>query len=439
MYELKVEAIKIIEKLQENGHEGFFVNNYPFVKCNNASHQNDKLKLKQIEIITNASLELITSLFDVVKVEDSFNKSVLINVVIKNKNIHFRIYYLEDYLNKSNNKIIPIKSIEDMLDNFGFLHETIRINSNSQVMNYINKKYDAIESIKEKTITSNGNFREKIMESPIRIFQVLHYASNINYLVTPAMLKVASNNFNFLKYEKLETIIRYFNMILQSKKPANGLILIKNYLYNFEYENIPLFKFLLSIDDEYLTEINVLPNSVDLISRWVYLLRYFEDRNQAEIIIDDFHLDFKSKILWMLDHYDIIDAENYKMAIYDCRDTLKGIANKHDIFLLYEMINRLSKLHKNLDNTKEEKCNKIIDIMYSRPFFTYQLKYEDQEIIKMSNLKDEDTKWLLLAKESLVKKILMCEKHPNDEQYEQLAKEAIEYGYITYNIEKEIN
>lgn len=441
MYELRLEAIKIIETLINEGYNACFIGNYPFIKCNNAYHQDDKLKLKQIEIATNANLDTIKSLFNVDKINDDFNKSAVLSVMVKNKIIKFKIYYLEDYVNKVNNNVISIKSIDDIIENFGFTLETITMGIDMKPKNYINKKCNAFENSKSKLIVSNGNFREKALENPLRILQLLYYASNINYHVNPAMLKIINNNYSYLKYEKIKDIIKYFNMILLSKHPFVGLNMLKNNLNKFEYKNVKLFNFLNKIPESYLMEFNNFDSSVDLINRWVYLLNYFNEKEYTAIL-ESFELDlnFKNKILWSLENYLIIDKEDYKMSIYNSKYTLKNISKKYDVFLLFEMINRLTKLHKILDPLKSEKCQTIIDLLCSRPFFTYQVKYKDNELLKIANINDENpcNDWLEIAKEKLIQKIIMCNKHPLDDEYMQLTKESLEYGLITYMTEKEM-
>jgi hypothetical protein len=77
----------------------------------------------------------------------------------------------------------------------------------------------------------------------------------------------------------------------------------------------------------------------------------------------------------------------------------------------------------------EIKCGKIIDTIYSRPIFDYQLKYNDKELCEIANV--EAGNWLQITKENLVQKILMCDKHPDEDKYLEMAKESIEYGLIS--------
>ena len=93
------------------------------------------------------------------------------------------------------------------------------------------------------------------------------------------------------------------------------------------------------------------------------------------------------------------------------------------------MFDKLTKLHQILNEDKADVCKKIMDTICSRPFFTYQIAYSDDDICKIANI--EKGEWLELTKEHLIKKIILEKKHPNEDQYMNLLKESIEYGLIS--------
>lgn len=432
MYELKFEAIKIMQTLKNNNYDAYFVNNYPFVKCNNSFNSNYKLNLKNIEIVTDAKLDFIQNNFDVVKVVNDFNKYAVLKIIIKDKTYYFKLYYLDNYYNKINNNIIKINSINDIINNFTFSFETLLMDENLKITNYVSKKTNAFLDIKNKIINPIGKFREKILENPIRILQLLYYASNINYTINNSNIKIIANNFKYLKYENKQNIISYFYKILLSKKPSIGLKLIKNNIIDFEYNEIKLFEFLKNIDDNYLDKMDNFKGGIDLISRLAYLLNTFNDINLCKSILNNFDFNNSDKVIWMIENFDIIKSNNIKLKIYESRDSLSIIDNSYDIFLLFEMYNRLTKLYTCLDKNLENKCQLIIDSICSRPYFKNQIKYNDEDLLKIGSLNKENinNKTLDIAKEYLIKSIINCDKHPDDEEYINLIREALEYSMI---------
>ena len=229
-------------------------------------------------------------------------------------------------------------------------------------------------------------------------------------------IKLINNNYNLLEYETLDNITKTLNMILMSKRPLVGLQLIKDSLINFNYKGVPLFKFLEKISSDHLIKLNTFKSEIDLITRWAYILKALNETDRLEVI-NNFNLSFKNKVIWLLNNFELIFEDDYKMAIYNARDTLKIITeNKFDVFLMYEMFSRLTKLHSALDEDLKDKCKLINDTICCRPFFKYQLMYDDADIKEISqcNLNDHEFE---NRKETLLKTIIKYNMHPTEEQY----------------------
>lgn len=432
MYNLKIEADNIIRRLQDNGFEASFVGNYPFVKKNNLLNPNKKLKIKSIDIITNAKLDDIQRIFEVVTpVTDYYNQYALVELLIKQNKINFKIYHAAEYTNVVNNSKKQVNSIEDILAEFSFLIDTVRLNQEGVIINYANKKASAFESISSSTLLCNGNFRTKLIDNPTIIFDLCIHASNIPYTINSSYLKVIGNNKHYLKHIKLEVIQKYFEKILMSKCPYIGLSIIKEYLLDFSYDNENIFEFLKYVSKEDLLTFSKFTTSVDIITRWVYLFKHVP-KDQQENLLKGLHLSYEDKIIWLLNHFDLINEENYKIAIYNSKDSLVNINNdKSTVFLLYDMFQRLTNLWRCLYEDKVEICNKIIDTICSRPFFGFQISYTDEEIY---NILDVDSSVSLVqAKEEFLKAIIMEQKHPNEADYLELLKQTMG-DYIKNNI-----
>lgn len=430
MYNLKVEAVNIMNILEANGFDTLFIGNYPFVKYHNSCHPDNKYKIKQIEIVTNAKLENLQELFKVTKVNnENYVKSAMIEVEVKQNKVYFKIFYISEYKSVVNGKIKISNTIEEILDNRSFLIETLTMTKDYKISNYSNKKMDTFQSIEQKTLCSNGNFRERVLENPLIILELCYYASNINYQVSDSMLQIITNNCHYLKYESIENITRYVSMILNSKNPIVGLNIIKTTMMEFVYNDVNIFKFFENVSNEHLLKLSDFNSSIDTISRWSYLLLPLS-LDECKTVLNNFKISYKNKIVWLLQNSGLIDQENYKMAIYNSRETLKEITeSKWDVFLLFQMFDRLTKLYCILDPEKEFKCKRIIDTICSRPFFTYQIVQSNDDICKIANM--ESGEWVEVTKEHFIKKIIMCDRHPDEDKYLDILKESIEYGLIT--------
>ena len=430
LYNIKVEALRLVGILNSKGYDSYLIGSYPFIKYHNSIHQDEKMKVKNFSIITNATLPELQKLFTIKESKKSdFNKYVLIEDLLKSNLIYFKVYYATSYFDVVNQKEIAINTVNDILNQFNFLIDTIRIDKNANIVDFSNKKSSAFESVESKALLINGNLREKLMINPLIMLDLCYRYSNIDYTINDSLLKIISNNYKYLKHNSFEDIVKYFNMILTSKNPSKGLKIIKLAISKLDYNGIELFKFLTDISDEYLERMDKFDDSVDIISRWAYLLKEFDLQNYLQII-DNFKLSYKNKIVWLIQHFDIIKEENYKMAIFNSKESLKDISEeKWDIFLLFQMFNKLTIINRILNPEYEQNCKNIIECIYCRPFFEYQLKYDDNELSKIANV--EKGPWLDITKKDLLLKILFCDKHPDEQQYLELVKESIEYGLIS--------
>lgn len=431
MYNLKIEADNIIKKLNENGFEAYFIGNYPFVKKNNLLNPNQKLKIKNIDIVTNAKLEDIKNIFEVVtSVTDYYNQYALIELLIKQNKINFKIYHAAEYTNVVNNTKKQVNTVNEILNEFSFLIDTIRIDSNANILNYSNKKTSSFDSVMNRTLVCNGNFREKLLENPNIIFDLCVHASNISYSINSSYLKVISNNKNYIKYIKLEVIQKYIERILISKSAFIGLKIIKDHLIDLSYNNCKIFEFLDYCTEEDLLEFSKFTQNVDIIARWTFLLKKSPKDKQIDLL-KRLKLKYEDKIIWLLNNFDLINEENYKIAIYNSKESLLQISNnKKTVFLLFEMFERLTNVWRCLYESKIDTCNNIIDTICSRPFFDYQILYSDQEIYKILNI-DESIS-LVQAKEEFLKAIILEPKHPNESDYLELLK-SVMLNYINNN------
>lgn len=427
MYNLKVEAENILRTLHENGYEAYFIGNYPFVKRNNLINPDEKLKIKSIEIITNASLDILKTHFNIVKENIGvYNKYSLIETLIKQNKVNFKIYHPTTYTNLINKKEIAINTINDILNEFSFLIDSILIDIEGNIIDYNNGKNSSLESIESKTLLSNGNFRAKLLNNPTMVFELCIHASNIPYSINQSYLKIIKNNKSFLKYIDIKDIQKYIERILNSKKPSIGMKIIKECLNDIVYDNCKIFDFLNYCTDEDLEKIDSFNSSVDVISRLGYLFNKIDQSKQSELL-SHLKLSYENKIMWLLTNFNLINEENYKLAIYNSRESLKNIKPNADVFLLHEMFERLTSLWQCLDSEKIEVCTNIMYAICSRPFFDYQIAYDDDEIFEMFKIDPVD---LSEAKEIFIKDIIMETKHPDKQNYIKLLRMSLEKANI---------
>ena len=417
MYNLKVEAERLMNILNKKGYESAFIGPYPYMKYHNAIHE-DRLKTKDIQFVTNASLDQLKNIFKVVKVGSDFVNYCIIETELKQNLIYFKVYYNNNYVSKVDGTIIKVTTLNDILNNRNFAIDTITIDLNGKMHCLENdKKAIGYESIENRILVANGDFETLIKRNPMIMLEACVYASDLPYAIPQEYLTIMNNNYNYLKYESIDDIVKYVENIMKTNNPLKGLNIIKSSLSNYSYNNIKIFDFVNHINNK---EDIVKLEKNDLLSRWSFLL-YKMPNDIVEQTIDIFKLD-KNKILWLINNFELPKSNNIKESIYNVSKTIKSINDNkkmHDIFVLYKMINILSNIYTILDPSNKEKYEFMSNLICSRPFFNDQVLYEDSDIIKIikkdiNNIEDYKTE--------LVKYILMLDKHPDDEEYIEVMK-----------------
>lgn len=417
MYNLKVEAERLMNILNKKGYESAFIGPYPYMKYHNAIHE-DRLKTKDIQFITNASLDQLKNIFKVVKVGSDFVNYCIIETELKQNLIYFKVYYNNNYVSKVDGTITKVTTLNDILNNRNFAIDTITIDLNGKMHCLENdKKAIGYESIENRILVANGDFETLIKRNPMIMLEACVYASDLPYTISQEYLTIMNNNYNYLKYESIDDIVKYVENIMRTNNPLKGLNIIKSSLSNYSYNNIKIFDFVNHIDNK---EDIVKLEKNDLLSRWSFLL-YKMPNDVVKQTIDIFKLD-KNKILWLINNFELPKSNNIKESIYNVSKTIKSINDNkkmHDIFVLYKMINILSNIYTILDPSNKEKYEFMSNLICSRPFFNDQVLYEDSDIIKIikkdiNNIEDYKTE--------LVKYILMLDKHPDDEEYIEVMK-----------------
>lgn len=417
MYNLKVEAERLMNILNKKGYESAFIGPYPYMKYHNAIHE-DRLKTKDIQFVTNASLDQLKNIFKVVKVGSDFVNYCIIETELKQNLIYFKVYYNNNYVSKVDGTITKVTTLNDILNNRNFAIDTITIDLNGKMHCLENdKKAIGYESIENRILVANGDFEILIKRNPMIMLEACIYASDLPYAIPQEYLTIMNNNYNYLKYESIDDIVKYVENIMKTNNPLKGLNIIKSSLSNYSYNNIKIFDFVNHINNK---EDIVKLEKNDLLSRWSFLL-YKMPNDIVEQTIDIFKLD-KNKILWLINNFELPKSNNIKESIYNVSKTIKSINDNkkmHDIFVLYKMINILSNIYIILDPSNKEKYEFMSNLICSRPFFNDQVLYEDGDIIKIikkdiNNIEDYKTE--------LVKYILMLDKHPDDEEYIEVMK-----------------
>jgi tRNA nucleotidyltransferase (CCA-adding enzyme) len=443
-----LESAKVVlSLLHKRNFEASFIGGKCRVDLHNEYHPTEKIELKDIDIVTNAQVEDIKSIFPNSDVRgESFQV-----VVVKFGGHEFEIAtYRKDIYNSEDlkgDKIArPKTEVAKDLDEdrsrrdytINAIAQDIEGNYNDYVYSYRNKKISSMRDIKDKLIRAIGNPKQRFEEDPLRIIRGFRFMSQLGYEIEKQTLKAMSNNLFLMEKIPHERISGEFNKLLVGKHVASTLKLMQeigvfqlkvfNGIKNQNVVMLPALNTMAEEDFNVLETFNRNNLLLSHIEAWTVLLKQLgkdKAKENLESIYPISQVDIE-KVEWLIDHFDLIDEEDYRNAIFKARD---GIVDRMKLMCMRELLKRLCKIRTVLDPEYKDKAHKLIEDFCARPYFHEQLKVNGDELMTIAN--EKPGKWINTAKEKLLFKLINSNRFPKEQdKYMELVHESIEEALV---------
>lgn len=185
-------AIEVLKKFEDNNHQAYIVGGYVRDKLINKT-SND------IDICTSATPKEIIKLFDITT--SSQIKYGAVTIIYKNQKFDVTTFRKE-LKYEDNRKPVKIQYITDIKKDLlrrDFTINTFCINSNNEVLDFLNVK----EDIDKKIIKTVGNPRYKIKEDSLRILRAIRFAAILDFEIDD------KTKYYITKYAKLLKTLSY--------------------------------------------------------------------------------------------------------------------------------------------------------------------------------------------------------------------------------------
>lgn len=354
-------AIKLLNKLNENGFQSYIVGGYP-----------RDLILKResfdIDICTSATPKQLKEIFK----NDCVKKVEYGSVTIIYNKIRFEITTFRKDIKYKNNRLpIKIKYIGKLVDDLkrrDFTINTLCIDKNGNIIDLLNGR----KEIEEKTIKMVGNPKYKLKEDSLRILRAIRFATILNFNLDSNLKKYIKKYGYLLKklsyYRKKEELEKIF----LSSNAQKGIDLI---------QELELSSYL---ELSNLDSIKIIPSIIGIWAQLDVLDIYNFNNNEKNFI----------KQINELLNKDVLDNYNlYKYGLYissivaEIKDIDKKIVNKkyNDLVI---------KNKKDINIT----ANEICEIKNQKPGAFLKTIFEDLEksilANKVSNEKEALKKYI---------------------------------------------
>lgn len=433
MYNQKCCCEGLMKTLKNKKKKSLFVGPYPYEKKYNSVHK-DRIRGARIEFATDATLEELQEEFKIIKVNDSYCKSAVIEAEMKQNLLYFTVYYKGDYVSKVDGSVTPIKSLDDILGHRNFLQDTLSINVEGELLNNPQpQEIDAFQDVMDGLLTTTRPIVDTIKKDPLVIFELLYKASNTPFQIQQYQIDAIKENYHYLSYETEANIVEQMNKLINSSNPKLYIEFIRECFVDFELNGKKPFAFISELKQETIDNLEKI-DANDSISRYAYILKDCDPKTIK--FVNSYYKLNAPMVNWLIDHFELPLENDYKTAIYNAIPSLSVIKDRKAclVFKLHVLMEKLNMIYSVLDPANAEKYNKLLWLVRARPFCTKQIIYDDINILRILKI-DFDIEnivypsWFNDYKEDLVKKILYTERHPNDEKYQELMIELYNEKY----------
>lgn len=165
-------AIEVLKLFEENGHQAYIIGGYVRDRLLN-------IKSNDIDICTSATPKQIIEIFDIATAESDQYGAVKIIY----KNAQFDVTTFRKELKyEDNRKPVKIKYIKDIKRDLlrrDFTINTLCINSNDEVLDFLKVQ----EDINKKVIKTVANPRYKLKEDSLRILRAIRFSTILDFKI----------------------------------------------------------------------------------------------------------------------------------------------------------------------------------------------------------------------------------------------------------------
>ncbi|HIS17644.1 MAG TPA: hypothetical protein IAC02_03415 [Candidatus Coprovivens excrementavium] len=210
-------AINILERIEDNGFEAYIVGGYvrDYLLGINSS---------DVDICTNARVRELLDIFSDYNV--SSNEYGAVKLITNDSRIDITTYRRDLKYNGSRRRV-EIEYVDNLLDDINrrdFTMNTLCMNKEGNIIDVLNGK----EDIEKKIIRCVGNIDDRLNEDPLRMLRAVRFATTLNFEIEEELYKELKRNRTLIAQLSRERIKEELNKILTSTNALRGLKMMRN-------------------------------------------------------------------------------------------------------------------------------------------------------------------------------------------------------------------
>lgn len=220
---MKLNAEKIIQILYNNGYEAYFIGGSVRNMLHNFTH-NDKLPIKDYDIVTNASYDQIESLFPEVESRGEAFKVAIVKI----EGHEFEVAQYRGDIYPEGGSLRPtevyaVETLKEDVQRRDFTINGIALDK-TNIIDHVNGSQD----IKDKIIRTIGNSSERFAEDPLRMLRAFRFQAQLGYTIEEETLKGIKKNIDLLSTVPHDRVKEEINKLIKSRYAGLALTTMRN-------------------------------------------------------------------------------------------------------------------------------------------------------------------------------------------------------------------
>jgi tRNA nucleotidyltransferase (CCA-adding enzyme) len=281
---LKSQAEKIIQILEENNYEAYFIGGSVRNTLHSLAH-GEKLPIKDYDIVTNASYQQVKELFDHVESRGaSFHVAV-----VKMDGYEFEVAQYRGEVYPKGGSLRPdivfsVDTLEEDVSRRDFTINGIAQTRDNEIIDHVN----GVRDIRLKCIQTIGDPNERFAEDPLRIMRAFRFMAQLDYSIEGKTAVGMIKNYDKLSKIPHERMKEEFHKLLRAdytiaafQKMRSMRFHKQNFFNSIEEKEVRLLRGSLDLQKQYFNKMLLKLDQYDRknadISELYYILYYYKN------------------------------------------------------------------------------------------------------------------------------------------------------------------
>ena len=411
------------------GFDAYYIGGKCRCELNNQFNEGHHVEVKDIDIVTNASVDELKRIFP--SANEAGRRFQVLLVNFANFVYEVASYRVDVHFNEDGNRLPEVvtrraETLDEDRARRDFTVNAIAQGLDGEYLDYTftrgGRQFSAIADVKAQVIRAIGEPRERFNEDPLRILRAFRFMSTMNFTIDRSTLAGMRACVKLLRTIPQERIAGELRKIVVGRNAPEALRLMKNlgiFKLKCSGNSKPIVPAFESMDGEDFDVLDKFMRARDELEVWTLLFMNSPEAvesNLTGILSND---DVKS-VKWLVTNINLpnVSEDNVtsRLALLDAVQADQFVSNR-DVHFLKTLVLKVMHLHLVInENTVEAKAEakRMFFNFCARPYFVSQLDVSGFEMMAWSS--EPRGPWIAKVKHDLLQHLVAVKAYPSADE-----------------------